>query len=206
MSVVSEDEEVVDLSLQLSSLRVSVSGPSSLAFEALRRVSEWFRGTRGGNPPSSNSSDHFTVVTTPRPSSGPSASRPTTTRASIEASFPEVPAGLLLSGRRLSGSELSGEERIRRAWRAGCWARAVLSGRVATPSASVQLNLRPRIYVVLRTPRLAAPACFSSSGSFFGAVGRGFREPDTISHSFPSETEARVYCQAADVAFPEIQP
>ncbi|CAK9028993.1 Phosphodiesterase [Durusdinium trenchii] len=159
MSVVSEDEEVVDLSLQLSSLRVSVSGPSSLAFEALRRVSEWFRGIRGGNPPSSNSSDHFTVVTTPRPSSGPSASRPTTTRASIEASFPEVPAGLLLSGRRLSGSELSGEERIRRAWRAGCWARAVLSGRVATPSASVQLNLRPRIYVVLRTPRLAAPAC-----------------------------------------------
>jgi len=50
------------------------------------------------------------------------------------------------------------------------------------------------------------PSCYSSSGSYWKAVGSFKDNPDSLSHSWPSETEARVYCEAAGFAFPEVLP
>ena len=172
-----------------------VSGPLSLAVAAVQAVTSWHhRLTSRHRDPSPDLSDSFSVQPAATSAARPSTSR-AETRREIESSFREVPSGLL--GYLVVDSV--GEDRIRRAWKAGCWARAVLTGRAATPNASEQLNLRPRIYIVLRSERLSAPAGFSSSHSFFQAVGKNFTEGDTLSHSFPSESEAGVYCQAANV-------
>ena len=159
MSVASDDENT-ELSVRVGPLRLVVSGPLSLAVAAVQAVTSWHhRLVSRPRDPSPDPSDSFSVVSSVQPPAT-STARPSTspgeTRREIESAFPEVPSGLLLSARRLSGGGLSGEDRIRRAWKAGCWARAVLSGRAPTPNASEQLNLRPRIYIVLRSERLSA--------------------------------------------------
>ena len=51
---------------------------------------------------------------------------------------------------------------------------SVLAGGVATPGASEQTNLRPRIYIVVRSQLLTYPAGFSTSSAYFAAVGTNF--------------------------------
>ena len=106
---------------------------------------------------------------------------------------------LLLWGRGIS----DGRSRIQRAWTAGNWAKAVLQGRAGSPNRTPQLSLQPRVYVLLRADGLSRPACFRSSRSYWSALGGA--HVSSISHSFPSETEARVYCEAAGFDPPEIQ-
>ncbi|CAE7489600.1 unnamed protein product, partial [Symbiodinium necroappetens] len=48
-----------------------------------------------------------------------------------------------------AAGSLTGKERLRRAWRAGAWAKLVLAGTVGTPNSSPPLNLPSRFYVVL---------------------------------------------------------
>lgn len=127
------------------------------------------------------------------------------TREQILASFPACPDSCLHSARRLVGLVSDTEFRIRRAWLAGQWARAVLDGRISTPSRTPQIRVRSRIYVVLRTSSSSTPRCFSSSQSYWRCI-RTLQDTESISHSFPSETEARVYCSAAGVVFPQIEP
>ena len=51
------------------------------------------------------------------------------TRCSIASAFPNCPAHWIgLASSRLSGSRISGADRARRAWLAGCWAKAVVDG------------------------------------------------------------------------------
>ena len=187
---------VIELSLRLGNLRISISGPHSEATRLLQDITSRHSSSSGALSPRSEAS--FALVSESLPSvRGPES------RDQIQRSFAEVPEDLLRLASRLTGSKLSGEARIRRAWRAGCWAGAVLADRCATPCRSEQLDLRPRVYVVLRARSLSSPAAFSSSASYFRAVG-SFEE-SSLSHSFPSETEARAYCRAAQVDFPEIQ-
>ena len=76
---------------------------------------------------------------------------------SIEASFPACPDHWIELCSSLGSSNLDPAIRACRAWRAGNWAAAVVSGRVATPRPSQVLSLRPSVYMVLRTPGLSAP-------------------------------------------------
>ena len=96
------------------------------------------------------------------------------------------------------------EQRIRRAFLAGQWAGAVLAGRAGSPNRSEQLALRPRIYVVLRAAGLAAPTVVGTSAEYFRIVGN-LQDSDSVSHSFPSETEAKAYCEGAGFDFASLQ-
>ena len=204
MSAGSSCDDVAEISLQLRGLCITVRGPTVQATQFVAELSSHFAG-RGSSP-----SEWIAVSEAASPrSSGSipavSVARPFETRAQILASFPDCPQDQLSLASRLGGSLDSGRHRIRRAWVAGHWAAAVLSGRAGSPSRSEQLALRPRYYVVVRAEGLDRPACFASSGSYFNCIG-SFVNSNSISHSFPSETEARVYCCAAGIDFPLVQP
>ena len=93
------------------------------------------------------------------------------TRSEIASSFPDCPQYCLDLCRTLSSPALPAESRARRAWTCGCWFKAVLEGRVATPSPAPVLALRPTVYIVLRAPAVNAPCRFSTFTSFKRVVG-----------------------------------
>ena len=92
--------------------------------------------------------------------------------------------------------------RVQRAWEAGHWARATLEGRINKPRPTPKISNRPTVYLVLRAPGLDRPVRVSTAAEYFKILPR-FSE-DSVSHSFPSLAEARVYCIAAGVDFPEL--
>ena len=118
------------------------------------------------------------------------------TRAQILASFPAVPDHLLVLCEALTLAAGPTEARAHRAWVAGCWARAVLDGRVRTPNRTPPIQLAPRAYVVLRAAGIRCPALFRSRRDYFAALGT-LEGSDSVSHAWPSEAEARVYLEAA---------
>lgn len=142
------------------------------------------------------------IATTPL--SSRSRSEEGETREEIERTFSPCPSEFLAGARRLSGSCFSGESRLRRAFRAGQWARATIEGRIHSPNRSEQLDLRSRFYVVLRTGLSSTPRAFSSSNSYWRCVGQ-LSGSSSVSHAFPSEAEARAYCGGAGVDFPTIE-
>ena len=197
MSSPSSDHDVVDISIRLRGLQISVSGPAAQATRFVTEITEASQAQSEAGTPAS-----FSVLG----SEGGSGrrSRPET-RAEIEASFrSSCPGYLLDSTSRLAGTVESSERRIRRAYRAGQWARAVLSGRVGSPNRSEQLPLRPRFYVILRADSISTPTVVTTSAAYRGIVG-DLRNSSSLSHSFPSETEARAYCEGAEVEFPSVQ-
>ncbi len=204
MSVSSQQDDVVELVLHLRGLRIAVSGP---AREATRLASDIARLPAGSPRRSSSPASSYTLVTSAPevPVEVPSQPAPSParfeTRASIEATFETCPGRYLDLGARLSGGDITGEDRIRRAWRAGQWAKAVLDRRVGSPNRTGQISIRPRVYVVLQAPGLSSPVAVNSSAEYFRIVGR-LHNSDTLSHSFPSETEAKVYCLGAGVPLP----
>ena len=103
-------------------------------------------------------------------------------------------------GARLGSSEADSEARVQRAWEAGIWAGAVLSGRVPKPRPTPKLSLRPVVYIILRGPSISSPTRVSSAAEYYRLIPR-FTE-DSLSHSFPSIAEAKIYCIAAGVDFP----
>ena len=110
--------------------------------------------------------------------------------------FPPCPADLPSQASKLGGSSLSAADRIRRAWTAGCWAKAVAENQITTPNRSVQLDLRPRFYAVLRAEDSSGPFLCLSATTYWRLVGR-IQDNDSISHAFPSELEAKVYFAGA---------
>ena len=86
-----------------------------------------------------------------------------------------------------------------RAWRAGHWARLVLQGQYATPLPSENLRLASRFYVVVGGGDLR-PALYRGFREYNSAVGLLASSP-SVSHGFPSELEARVYVDAAGLAW-----
>lgn len=193
----------VELTISVRDLRVTISGPLPSAAQLAEDLAQLDLG----EPASAAADSQLGSSSWTLPSEPPalSSSLVGETREQILASFPACPDSCLHSARRLVGLVSDTEFRIRRAWLAGQWARAVLDGRISTPSRTPQIRVRSRIYVVLRTSSSSTPRCFSSSQSYWRCI-RTLQDTESISHSFPSETEARVYCSAAGVVFPQIEP
>ena len=209
------DNDVVELALDFSGLSITVRGSTDSDASFVRGLSAGsatvssaqssILGTSGYSPITS-----VAAAAPPAQSSAPPSTPATTpflplpdreTRASIEESFPEVPSNWIRAGRHLSGGGVTGEERITRAWIAGCWARAVLDNRIGSPNRSSACRLQNRFWAVVYCRGLNTPRVFTSSRAFFNAVGR-IEGSDTLCHGFASATEAETYLEAAGYPYP----
>ena len=92
-------------------------------------------------------------------------------------------------------------QRVQRAWEAGLWAKATLLGQIDRPRPTPKLDKRPVTYIILRAPGLATPTRVATSAEYFQIIPRF--TPESVSHSFASLGEGKVYCLAAGVDFPE---
>ena len=81
----------------------------------------------------------------------------------------------------------------------------VLARRVGSPCRTPTIDLRPRFYAVVSAPGLEGPTIFKSSTSYWKLI-KSLQDSPSISHSFPSELEARVYLEAAGFRDPIIAP
>ena len=98
------------------------------------------------------------------------------------------------------GTRAEAEARAQRAWEAGLWARAAFDKRVPTPRPTPKLNLRPSVYIILAAPGLQSPVRVKTAAEYYKILPRF--TPDSLSHSFPSLAEARVYCSAFGIDLP----
>eukprot|EP00435_Cladocopium_sp_Y103_P053975 s1300_g17.t1 len=194
------DHDVVELDIAFQGLQISVRGPADTAARFVHQVAS---GSLGSGPPSLAASTQPAYpgqnqTVPPSPSRQSQASSVgSETRASIEGSFPACPQSWIVAANtRLRGSSLSATDRARRAWLAGCWARAVLDRRVGTGNKTPTIDLRNGFWVVLRCDNCQVPRIFTSSAAYFRAIGT-LEGSDTVSQAFPSETEARIYLSAA---------
>ena len=94
--------------------------------------------------------------------------------------------------------------RAQRAWEAGLWAKACLEGRVSKPRPTPKIALRAVVYIILKAPGLLRPTRVSSSAEYFRIIP-SFKDSSSLSHSFPSLAEAKVYCSAVGIALPAEQ-
>lgn len=203
MSTSSHNDDDVELTVAFRGLRISVSGPAS---EALRLVTELTSssqpstfGDRISSAAETESIGSYTVVSALEEQRQPV--RRGETRDEIERSFGRCPRHLFAQASRLVGPVELCERRIERAWLAGRWAGAVVAGRASSPNRTEQLAVRSRVYIILRAPGLESPKVVHSSADYFRVVGR-LHDSSSLSHSFPSETEARIYCEAAGFTYP----
>ena len=146
------------------------------------------------DPPASATEQRRTA-----PTNGPSRGR-VSSRDDVLSSFPPLPDRWASQASALHSTSVSGLGRITRAWVAGNWAKATLEGRVPSPVHTPVLQsftLCSEHLVLTDRPSLAPlPRTLISSGPF----GQG-----TVSRSFPSLLEVRVYCDPAGVAVPQKQ-
>ena len=187
----SQDDEVIELSFRFRHLDITVRGPAREASGFLSAVTT---GSFAGPAPSLSSSRSFELVSSVSSPERAPRSVPET-RDQILSSFPRCPGRLLVLASRLGGGSTSGEERLRRAWTCGLWAKAVLDGRCHSPNRSPALDIRSRFYAVVKCEGIHVPVIYRSSASYWSAI-RSLAESDSISHSFPSELEAKVYIEA----------
>ena len=197
------DEEIIELSCKIQQLEITIKGPASQASKFLASVTS---GSLAGRVPSPGPSE-FEVVSSAAPSEAPARVEH---RSEIAASFSPCPGRLLDLGSRLytctvGNSSTSPEERIKRAWTAGQWAKAVVAGRIHSPNRTPPLELRSRFYAVAKCDRLSLPTIFKSSGSYWQAVG-SLQNSTSVSQSFPSELEAKIYFESAGIEHYETRP
>lgn len=176
-------------------LRVTVFGPASSAARAAELLGyiSLFESA-GGSARSDRSFEVLSSVGDPVEQPIPRGR--SETRDSILRSFRPCPDRLLVHSARLCGSSLSGKDRIHRAWLAGQWAAAVRSSRIGSPNRTPAIDLRPRFYAVLCAVGLERPTIFRSSGGYWACIG-SLATSSSISQSFPSEIEAKIYLEAA---------
>ena len=203
----SDDEAVTRLSVELEGLRISITRSRGATASSVR-TSEGSRASpapvQAGAASPVQDDFGFTLVDEVGVVPNPPTLRPMGSpepRSSIEASFPAIPRTLLDSARNLRSAVATPEDRARRAWLAGCWAGAVLAGRCATPNCTAPLALPSRVYVILRTATSNDVRVTHSRASYFQLVDN-LRSSATLSHGFPTETEARIYVAGAGRAFP----
>ena len=196
-----QDDAVVDLAFEFQGLSISVRGPPAAAVDFIRRASQ-----SEGQPSvvTSPPATSFSRVTSVAAASVVESATSVETRASVEESFDPCPAHWILLASSLGErtSRISPEDRIKRAWLAGCWAGATLEGRVQSPNKTPTIDLQNRVYVVIRAPGIDSPRLFDSSAAFFAAIGELARS-NSICHGFPSRVEARVYLAGAGKQLPE---
>ena len=119
----------------------------------------------------------------------------------LAATIPPVPDLVLQQCANLTSGKLGFKERAARAWEAGYWARFVLDGQLAKPRPTKPIELANTIYVVLRAEGFECPLVCAKASDYRAVVGEFL--PTTLSHGFPSQAEARAYCKAAGVEFPQ---
>ena len=190
------DDEAIELEVEFRGLQISVRGNSS-ALDFVRRLS-----TEGAPDVASSAASAASWEEV----GGGGSSHPTETRASIEASFPHCPRHLHLLGNSLSSTSKgwTPEDRVLRAWKAGNWAKATVSGRAQSPNRTPTIDLPNKFYVVIKGPGISSPRVFTSSKDFFAAVGT-LEGSDSVCHGFPSKTEAQIYLAGAgfeNIPFP----
>ena len=201
MSTPETDPSVVELALEFSGLQITVRGAPDRAAGFLAQVASLPRGSGSPSVAASTSGYGSPPV---EEASFASAGTGAETRDSILASFPDCPHHLLaVANSRLGGTRASSEQRARRAWVAGKWAKAVLDGRVSSPNRTPAIGLQNRFYAVARSSRCNTPRIFTSSTRYFGAIGP-LEGSDSVSQAFPSETEARIYLEAAELEVLEL--
>ena len=205
--------EDVELRVSLpGGLRVVVTAPASasgLAAELLGHIS-LFRAERSLSPTERSFevlSAASGVGSAPVASGLPSGytARSFETRDSIQDSFAPCPSYLFKDAGSLCGSTLPGTDRVERAWRAGQWAKAVKDRRIGSPNRTPAIDLRPRYYAVLFAEGLENPTIFQSAASYWKCI-KSLEGSSSISQSFPSELEARIYLQAAGAVDFSIAP
>ena len=179
------EPEVVELSLQLANLSISVRGPSDQAAGFLRRIADTSTPAQPASsyPAGSSSSPGFQLAAPSEPS--------------LEETFDPCPVSVLQSARSfLRSTRVAPEVRARRAWLAGQWARAVLSGRAETVPETPALDFPVKYWVVLRSSRCTTPRLFQTFAKFEREAG-SLDFPGTLGHGFATETEAFFYLQSA---------
>ena len=102
---------------------------------------------------------------------------------------------------RLSGGALSPRARAERAWESGWWARFALGGRIGKPRPSKPINLSNSCWIVLRAAGYQCPLLVTRASDYRSIV-KNFDSP-SISHGFPSQSEAKVFCLGAGVEYPQ---
>ena len=113
--------------------------------------------------------------------------------------FPPVPSGWLAASKSLRAPGYTGEQRVKRAWVAGCWVREVLAGRAQTPKPTPRLTLTNRFYPVARSANGSPPEICRSYHDYLIAAGN-LQHNTTLSQAFPSELECKVYLEAAGLS------
>lgn len=198
MSETSCHDAAIEIQVRVRDLVVTVAGPADSATRFVREVTRAAaRSSESPSSPRETEASYSVVESLPTPVPE--------TRDQILSSFPACPDSLLQLAKKLGGHTVFAESRIRRAFLAGLWAKAVFDGRVFSPNRTEPLQLRSRIYVVLRCEGVRTPVAFSSATSYWRTVGR-LEDGVTLSHAFPSETEAKIYTEAAGFVFPKVQP
>ena len=179
--------------------------PSASSPTRVPRATRVWEGSRSTSAPSYTSRRLLPVAPPFVPSSSSEPEYP------LQGPVPEAPDSLpsvlpsqvLALGRRLGSCEnFSGEDRIRRAWKAGREAAEVLEGRKSRPEATPRLPLANRVYCILRVTDLVCPRVvhsFSEYKAFPGILS----DPRSISHAFPSDSEARAFFAGASLPFPQ---
>ena len=142
MSDTSCHDAAIEIQVRVRDLVVTVAGPTISATRFISEITRAAASLVAPNSPRDTEGSYSVVESVP-------ATLPET-RAQILQSFPTCPDHLLQLSRRLGGLTAFAEGRIRRAYLAGLWAKAVLDNRVSTPNRTEPLQLRSRIYVVLR--------------------------------------------------------
>lgn len=192
----SSEPGTVELSLTLpGGVRVTIAAPAvsaSLATQVFNHVAAF--QSEGPEP------SEFELI-----SAGPASPlavsvcpRALETRDQIRQTFLSCPSRLLGLGNKLCGSSLSGRARVERAWLCGQWAAAVEAQRIHSPDRTPAIDLKSRFYAVLKAPGLSRPTIFRSSRGYWDCIGH-LEDSPSISQSFPSEAEAKVYLESAGV-------
>ena len=191
-----DDGSILELTCHFRDLHITIAGPPDRATEALQVLSRHFASGSSQPPTGAISESSFDLLSEAASVAAPPRGLGLETRDQIAATFPPCPDQYLRLGASLSGSRLGGVERIKRAWLAGNWAKAVLDSRVASPCRTPQLDIRPRVYAILRSERTSQPTLCKSAGTYWSLVG-SLEESNSISHAFPSESEAKIYFAGA---------
>ena len=191
------DQRIEELSLRLDSLASQVG---DLA-DAVQRL------TLASSQQSGYSRGSFELLSS-SPARAPSASGVSVASSNgdynrLAELIPKIPTSLVASCSALRGGCLDFKRRAERAWESGYWARFVLQGEIAKPRPSVAFDLPNSVYVVLRAPGYSCPLFVRSAGLYRTIVGDFRLGSATLSHGFASLAEAKVYCSAAGVEFPE---
>ena len=148
MSSHEPDSEIVELSLQLSGLSVTVRGSPDRAADFVRRVSDL--------PSQSSSSLALPSTAAPAVSASSAPSVFPESQPPVEDTFEPCPQDCLVSAASfLRSTRVSSDLRAKRAWLAGQWARAFIEGRVSEIPQTPEIGL-PQKYWALRNgwPRL----------------------------------------------------